>query len=72
MNCARTYELAQARRNPEDCEDPSWKFGTKLTTEHVWDAFILLSLLEDHRERNMVLTLPHTGKQKDRFTKEMG
>ena len=43
----------------------------KLTTEHVWDAFILLSLLEDHRERNMVLTLPHTGKQKDRFTKEM-
>jgi hypothetical protein len=72
-NCARTYELAQVRRNPQDCEDKDWQFGTKLTTEHVWDAFVLLSraLLEDHKEQHTVLQLPHTGKQKDRFTKEM-
>jgi hypothetical protein len=70
-NCAQTYELAQAHRNPDNGEDPNWQFGTKLTTEHVWDAFVLLSLLKDHEEQGRVLKLPHTGKQKDRFTKEI-
>jgi len=70
-NCARTYELAQSRQEPEDFVDQGWQFGSKLTTEHVWDAFVLLSLLEDHEERQTVLQLPHTGMQKDRFTTEM-
>jgi hypothetical protein len=43
----------------------------KLTTENVWDAFVLLLLLEDHQARDMRLRLPHTGKQKDRFTDAM-
>jgi hypothetical protein len=61
----------QAHHNPDNGEDPNWKFGTKLTIEHVWDAFMLLSLLKDHEEQGRVLKLPHTRKLKDRFMKEM-
>src|ERR1700728_1921002 len=70
-NCARTYELAEARREPADLEAEGWQFGSKLTTENVWDAFVLLSLLEDHNARHTQLHLPHTGNQKDRFTGAM-
>jgi hypothetical protein len=70
-NCARTFELAQARRDPADFGGDGWQFGSTLTTENVWDGFVLLALLEDHSERHARLQLPHTGKQKDRFTEEM-
>jgi hypothetical protein len=39
-----------------------------LTTEHVWDGFVLLALLEDCQRRSAALNIPHTGAQKDRFT----
>jgi len=32
---------------------------------------VLLALLEDHQKRHVQLQLPHTGKQKDRFTMAM-
>ena len=70
-NCARTYELAEARREPADLKAQGWQFRSKLTTKNVWDAFVLLSLLEDHQVRDMQLHLPHTGKQKDCFTDAM-
>lgn len=42
-----------------------------LRTEHVWDGFILLSLLEDCASRKSVLLVPHTGDQKNRFNAAM-
>jgi hypothetical protein len=66
INCARTYELAQAHRlDPGTFDSEGWQFGSTLTTENVWDGFVLLALLEDHNKRHVLLQLPHTGKQKD-------
>ena len=38
-----------------------------VTSDHVWDGFMLLALLEDCQRRLTRLLLPHTGAQKDRF-----
>jgi CxC6 like cysteine cluster associated with KDZ transposases len=65
------YDLALTRGNEGLMEQGGWKFGTRLTTEHVWDAFVILSLLKDHQRRNVRLVVPHTGDQKDRFTSAM-
>ena len=54
---------------PENQPD-GW-FSFDLRTEQVWDGFCLLTLLEDHALRHAVLTLPHDGQQKDRFTDAM-
>lgn len=48
-----------------------WQFGSQLTTEHVWDAFIIMSLLEDKLRAHQQLQVPHTGLQKDRFKEAM-
>ncbi|KAJ6626668.1 hypothetical protein B0H10DRAFT_1780855 [Mycena sp. CBHHK59/15] len=48
-----------------------WQFGTLLTTDHVWDAFIILTLLDLHERNNTCLRVPHTGDQKDRFKAAM-
>ena len=52
-------------------EDSGWQFGSKLRTEHVWDAFVLISLLRDHEARGRLLEVPHGGMQKDWFTTVM-
>jgi hypothetical protein len=70
-NCARTYELAEVQCEPADLKAQGWQFGSKLTTENVWNTFVLLSLVEDHQVRHMPLHLSHTGKQKDHFTDAM-
>ena len=70
-NCARTFELAQACQDPADFGGNGWQFGSTLTTENIWDGFVLLALLKDHSEWHAQLQLPHTGKQKDQFTEEM-
>jgi hypothetical protein len=49
-NCAQTYELAQVHQNPANFCGDGWQFGLTLTTENVWDGFVLLALLEDHKE----------------------
>ena len=54
---------------PENQPD-NW-FSFDLRPEQVWDSFCLLSLLEDHARQHTVLTLPHDGEQKYRFTKAM-
>ncbi|KAF8168554.1 hypothetical protein B0H34DRAFT_779819 [Crassisporium funariophilum] len=64
-NCACAYDMALshgARR---------WQFGVLLQTEHVWDAFVVWTLLVDHDKSNVCLEVPHTGLQKDRFTEKM-
>ena len=49
--------------------DPKeWPFKLEVDTSHVWDAFMILSLLRDCGEHNQLLRVPHTGLQKDRFT----
>ena len=52
-------------------KDTDWQFGSELTTEHVWDAFVIVSLLEDKLRSHQRLCVPHTGAQKDRFTEAM-
>jgi hypothetical protein len=67
-NGARIYNtcLSQPENQPEN-----W-FSSELRTEHVWDGFCLISLLEDHSRRGSILTVPHSGLQKDRFKAAMG
>jgi len=45
--------------------------NTQLKTEHIWDVFVILTLLCDHEARGRLLDLPHDGHQKDRFTAAM-
>jgi hypothetical protein len=52
-------------------ESAGWQFGSKLRTEHVWDAFVLITLLRDCEGRGRQLEVPHTGLQKNRFTTAM-
>ncbi|KAF8075908.1 hypothetical protein FPV67DRAFT_1649010 [Lyophyllum atratum] len=67
-NCALSYDKALSQREVNNLEDAGWQFGMSLTTEHVWDAFVIWTLWSDHRKRNIELSVPHTGLQKDRFT----
>lgn len=51
--------------------DGEWQFIPRLWTEHAWDAFILVSLLDDKKRYQQQLRVPHTGLQKDQFNKAM-
>jgi len=64
-NCACLYNLslAQGKIPPAD-----WSFNFSLTSDHVWIAFIILTLLEDLHARNQTLVVQHAGAHKDRFT----
>jgi hypothetical protein len=66
-NGARVYNtcLSQPENKPDE-----W-FSSDLRTEHVWDGFCLLSLLEDHAKHDTILSVPHGGLQKDRFKEAM-
>jgi hypothetical protein len=66
-NCARIYNLSFLGSVPPD----GWAFGFTVTTEQVWDGFVILSLLEDCQVESKVLEVPHTGAQRDRFTKAL-
>ncbi|KAJ7205836.1 hypothetical protein GGX14DRAFT_644475 [Mycena pura] len=48
-----------------------WQFGFTLTTENIWDAFVLLTLLDYNDRTGCYLYVPHAGDQKDRFTEAM-
>ena len=63
--------MSLSGRDNKELEAAGWQFGFKLTTEHIWDGFTCLSLLEDHVERHVQLEVPHKGKQRDRFTEAM-
>jgi hypothetical protein len=70
-NCSKVYDLTFSQRETSTLEDAGWPWGFKLRTEHVWDAFVILSLLRDCEGRLHQLEVPHTGLQKDRFTTAM-
>jgi len=64
-NCARLYNVSiakQAKSAPE-----GWATLSALTSDHVWDGFLLLSLLEDHQLQCTTLHLPHSGEHQNRF-----
>lgn len=54
-----------------DFEAAGWPFVPTLSHEHVWDTFVILALLRDHKTSNLLLTVPHTGDQNDRFRAAM-
>ena len=62
-NCARIYNTAFTATN---C--PEWQFKLAVTSRQVYDAFELLSLLEDCKIRQEPLIVPHDGTLKDRFS----
>lgn len=66
-NAANVYHHSLSRLSPSQKAIPRWH----MRTEHVWDGFVLLSLLKDAHTRKTVLQVPHTGDQKDRFTAAM-
>ena len=65
-NCARSYSLAHSDSGgsaiPAD-----WPFKPALKGDHIYTGFIILSLLEDYRNRQGVLTVPHDGDHGKRF-----
>ena len=65
------YDMSLSDKQDGLLEDSGWQFGSKLRTEHVWDAFVLMSLLRDHGARSWLLEVPHGSMQKDRFTTAM-
>jgi hypothetical protein len=44
-----------------------WAFSFTITSDHVWDAFLVLAMLEECGYRQETLIVPHTGLQKNRF-----
>ena len=48
-----------------------WGLSNTLTTNHVWDGFMILSLLDDAVSRGHLLLVPHTGAQSDCFKAAM-
>ncbi|KAF8219602.1 hypothetical protein L208DRAFT_1338990, partial [Tricholoma matsutake] len=61
-NCACLYNLSLNNSTPPN----DWAFGFTVTTDHIWDGFVILALLEDCQRRSATLEVPHTGAQKDR------
>jgi len=45
-----------------------WQFSPEVTSDEVYDAFTILSLLEDCQLQRSTLVVPHGGLAKDRFT----
>ncbi|KAG2012844.1 hypothetical protein CC2G_009809 [Coprinopsis cinerea AmutBmut pab1-1] len=67
-NCARFYNSAISQVNGRDLtEEMEWQFRGDVTYEHVYDAFTILSLLEDSDRNEAILRVPHTGPDSERF-----
>lgn len=69
-NCYAAYEqtflMSSSEKGPSNSD--GWQFGMKLTTDHVWDAFVISSLLRQHEKKHKIIVVPHHGNQRDRFT----
>ncbi|KAJ7348297.1 hypothetical protein DFH08DRAFT_698265 [Mycena albidolilacea] len=70
-NCARIYDMALSEQQERDFKEGGWRFGCTLTTENVWDAFVILTLLDYHDRCGTQLQVPHDGEQKTRFEAAM-
>ncbi|KAJ7350894.1 hypothetical protein DFH08DRAFT_695269 [Mycena albidolilacea] len=70
-NCSRVYNMALSEQQERDFAAGGWQFGCVLTPDHVWDAFVVLTLLDYNDRKNTYLQVPHTGEQKNRFKDAM-
>ncbi|KAJ7195626.1 hypothetical protein GGX14DRAFT_376784, partial [Mycena pura] len=68
-NCAKLYDIALSDRH--NMEAGGWQFGLKLTPDHIWDAFVIKSLLDDRQRHKSVLQVDHGGDQSARFQAAM-
>ncbi|KAG1787092.1 uncharacterized protein HD556DRAFT_1504009 [Suillus plorans] len=69
-NCAHIYNIALA--NVESTQFPGTKWFSKdVTMDHVWNAFIICTLLEDCRERHCLLDVGQTINQNEHFIEAM-
>lgn len=48
-----------------------WQFNLAVTSDQVYDAFTILSLLEDCQLQKATLVVPHGGPANERFTEAM-
>jgi hypothetical protein len=64
-NAAKLYNMTLA--DQLYLKEDEWQFGMKLRPDHIWDAFIISALLDDHLTQGTTLDVPHTGDQDDRY-----
>ena len=61
-NCARIYNTMSMSQSLKSSSPPiPWPFSQSVTTTQVYDAFTLLSLLEDCQLQKSALVVPHKG-----------
>ena len=65
-NCARIYNLT-FQNSALHLQD-KWQFNLEVTSDQVYNAFTLLSLLKDCGNQKAILTVPHTRLAKNWFT----
>ncbi|KAJ7112413.1 hypothetical protein C8R43DRAFT_1138890 [Mycena crocata] len=68
-NSAKLYDISLSDRH--NLETGGWQFGLKLTTNHIWDAFTIKSLLDDCDRNAKLLQVAHVGDQDTRFKAAM-
>ena len=68
-NTSRVYE--DSKTDHLYFQPSEWSLSNRLTTNHIWDSFVLLGLLEDSALRGHLLVVPHIGAQSDRFKAAM-
>jgi hypothetical protein len=69
LKCKSTIQVNNDRRHY--FQPYEWGLSNTLTTNHVWDGFVILSLLDDAVFRGHLLVVPHSGAQSDRFKAAM-
>jgi hypothetical protein len=63
--------MALSKQQERNFVAGGWQFGCILTVDHVWDAFIILTLLDYNNRKGTCLQVPHIGEQRGRFTEAM-
>jgi hypothetical protein len=64
-NSSRLYDYTMTDRTY--FQPSEWGLSNRLTTNHIWDGFVILSLMEDAVVCSRLLRVPHIGSQADRF-----
>ena len=64
--CGRLYNASLAKTHGSS-PPADWPFNFTVSTDHIWDVFVILALLGDCQGHSATLKVPHTGKQKDHF-----
>ncbi|KAI0037404.1 hypothetical protein FA95DRAFT_1452946, partial [Auriscalpium vulgare] len=65
QNCSNIFNSALAEA--PNCQPPLWPQTFALSSEQVWRAFFLNSLLRDSHERRQCLSMPDTGSHEARI-----